>query len=464
MAQIIIWNSFDTGKDPRAASSHSHGSAVRPLGAHAICSWLVKNGYDAIVIDFCSMLTTQQLIDITQKNIDSTTVAIGISCTFISNWSWVHAAKSVLSSKYPKLEWIYGGNVDRVPVGVKIFRGLSEDSIVKYMDEKTNKKLLRIPYDIQTETGTYHNAKGITKDEVLSIQMGRGCQFKCKFCSYPLIGKKKGTYIRDYKFVEQEFLANYERFGVTRYTITDDTVNESLEKVIALAEIAQRLPFKLEWVGYNRLDLIWSNPETIELLEISGLRGAFFGIESFHPQASKLVGKGWNGKYAKDFLLELKEKWGGRVTWQLGFIVGLGEETLQDVIDTSRWCIENRMFSWCWNGLMIRSSVYEETAHYKSEFDLNHDKYGYRILSNSGWKSDTWTSEQAYITSQNLNIMSETSGVRRLSCFSLSELAPVGYSFDYLMTLPLWEPNFLEEYRKKLDLFMSDYVNYQLNL
>jgi hypothetical protein len=90
-----------------------------------------------------------------------------------------------------------------------------------------------------------------------------------------------------------------------------------------MAEMAQRLPFKLEWIGYNRLDLIGSKPHTIQLLKDSGLKSSFFGIESFHSQASKIVGKGWNGVRGKEFLIELKERWGITTFYQLLLIIAV---------------------------------------------------------------------------------------------------------------------------------------------
>ena len=73
--------------------------------------------------------------------------------------------------------------------------------------------------------------------------------------------------------------------------------------------ISKSLPFELEYVAYLRIDLLAANPEMITLLPESGLRSAFFGIETFQVQGAKAIGKGWNGQNAKAFLLELKEKW-----------------------------------------------------------------------------------------------------------------------------------------------------------
>ena len=178
------------------------------------------------------------------------------------------------------------------------------------MDECFSTQIARPNFDISKLENCFYDDLCIQETEVLPIELSRGCQFKCRFCRYPLLGKKKNTYIRDYDLIEKEFLENYYRYGITKYFFLDDTVNESDEKVEKLAEIVQRLPFKLNWFGYNRVDLIGVKPHSIELLKLSGLKSSFFGIESFHLKASKVVGKGWNGAKGKEFLLELREHWG----------------------------------------------------------------------------------------------------------------------------------------------------------
>lgn len=386
MANFIIWSGVDI-----------HHAPIRTGGPYQIASWLRQHGYTVQVIDFCYLMTVSEIVQLTEKYIDSTTIAVGVSSTFwdldvlerdnvrvaeVVEPLWVKQSRTVIESKYPKLEWILGGANARAHSEFKWqrFTDLSENSILKYFDEKSNKLITRAEFNIKNCIKKYADTDFITKDEVLALELGRGCIFKCKFCSYPLIGKKPGTYVRSYSDIRDELLHNYDRWGVTKYYFTDDTVNDDPDKIKALAEIASTLPFELEWIGFLRADLVWSKPETIELLEQSGLRSAFFGVETFNPYSSKVIGKGWSGKHAKDFLPVLKEKWGNRINWHLGLILGLPEWSYKELEDDMKWLVDNEMHRWWWWALYI-NPVSGKT--WQSEMDINYEKYGYVFPPNN---------------------------------------------------------------------------------
>jgi hypothetical protein len=468
---LIIWNTFNN-------KGESHGTnpvpyvASRTVGPHQMANWLNLHGYTVKVIDFCHLMETDELVSITEKFISTDTVSIGCSSTFWKNYeekmfeepNWVISARSIIEKKHTKIEWILGGTE---AYAGKLYRfkwrkfyGYSEELVLKYLDEKANKNVSRTSFDIKTLEYNYGDGAGIVPQEVLPIQLSRGCQFKCSFCRQPLLGKKKGTYLRNYNLIERELLNYYYKYGTTRYYFIDDTVNESEEKVIALADIASKLPFKLEWVGYNRLDLISSRPHTIELLKASGLKGAFFGIESFTPASASSVGKGWNGKHAKDFLLKLKSEWKGDVTWVLSFIVGLSEETAEHLDITQKWLIENEMYSWLWNPLYISSN---SAIQDKSQFERNSLKHGYSFPTDNEhfWKNNNWdfyTAERKAI-----ELSKEKFSYDRVSTWRMAEYATAtGYSFDSLMTKYTKDidENFIKAQTIKQ---VKNYVNFQLN-
>ena len=328
------------------------------------------------------------------------------------------------------------------------------------MDEHSSKEFMRPQFDIHGLENCFFDDLSIQSAEVLPIELSRGCQFKCRFCRYPLLGKRKNTYIRDYKLIEKEFMENYERYGVTKYFFLDDTVNESDEKIEALAEIAQRLPFKLSWFGYNRLDLIGVKPHTIELLKQSGLKSAFFGIESFHPKASKIVGKGWNGAYGKDFLMELRESWKDEINFHLAFIAGITGETSTDLDDTQQWCIDNQIASWRFSGLNINTS---DNQIWKSEFDTNYRLYGYKFPypnKTDYWVNNDWTSHTASMKAWDLT--KKLQPYVRPAVWLLGELSTLGYDLDYLMRNRKHELDW-DDIKNRNKLFIETYVKEQLS-
>jgi radical SAM superfamily enzyme YgiQ (UPF0313 family) len=435
MANLILWASVNIDNIP-----------TRTVACYQLASWLRSHGYTVKVIDFCHLMSSENLAEITEKYIDSDTLAIGVSATFWhritrttsaevieSEPVWVSDARKILDTRI-KLPWLLGGYVSSLTI-LKLdwirFLGQSEDSLLKWMDENSSKLVRRDLFDVRNISKSLVADDFVQPFEVIPIELGRGCQFKCKFCSYPLIGKKKGTYLRDFDLLKDEFIRNYEEWGTTKYYFQDDTVNESEEKVRALADIAQSLPFKLEWTGYNRLDLIWSRPDTIQLLKDSGMRSAFFGIESFHPVASAAVGKGWNGKHAKDFLLKLREEWKDAITWHLSFIVGLPGEDRNSIKETQQWCIDNEMYSWAFQPLTINRNP---NNIYKSQFEKEYEKYGYSFLDNmsdDNWKNDLWTADEAKRLVDEITAIDEK--YQKPAGFLLSSLASSGYTYDELI-------------------------------
>ena len=465
MAQLILWNCLNVDHAP-----------IRPAGPHQLSHWLKCHGYTVKVIDFCNLLNTRDLVDITLKNIDNDTIAIGVSSTFWSVHSnlaplkpgtflepdWVIDARIELQEKMKSnIDWILGGggSIEKnFKFDWKFFHGHAEDSLLKYMDESTVRVSNRKPFDIANLENCFYDDLYLHSDEVLPIELSRGCQFKCTFCRYPLLGKRKNTYIRSYDLIEKEFIENYEKYGTTKYFFLDDTVNESTEKVEALANISQRLPFKLQWFGYNRLDLMGVQRHTIELLEASGLKSSFFGIESFHKKASKLVGKGWNGAHAKDFLLELQERWNNKMNFHLGFIVGLTGENNQDIDDTQKWCIDNNMPSWKFLGLHINKN---NDQVYKSEFDLNHEMYGYKFLSDSDlyWSNKDWDAKTARIKA--VELTNESQQYIKPAVWLLGEISTLGYDTTTLMNT--YKNNLdWNELKYKTKEFVLNYASHQL--
>jgi hypothetical protein len=473
VANLILWNTLN-----------HNVFLVRPVGAHQIAQWLIKHGYTVKVIDFCSSISTDDLVEITRKFIDNSTIAVGVSSTFwnlfdpitITSSSrypqgnkftaidpdWVNSGRRKIESLYPELKWLLGGASSQaisMHDWIK-FHGHAEDSILKFLDEKSGKNIARTPFTIQSMEWSYGEGLGILPHEVLGIELGRGCQFKCGFCRYPLLGKKKNSYLRNFNLVKHELIQNYEKFGVTRYSYLDDTVNESSEKIEIMADIAQSLPFKLEWVGYGRLDLIGSNRPSIQTLKDSGLRSMFFGIETFHPTASKAIGKAWNGKHGKEFLLELKEIWGKEINFHTNFIVGLPGESEIDIDNTIQWCIDNDIPSWKFGALNI--SIRQDLL-FKSVFDENYAEYGYKFtnpLDDSYWENEYWNAQTAVDKQLSVSRQNKNS---RPSDFALASLAGLGYSIDELINTPQHSLPYGDMFNKRQS-HIDQYVHYQKNI
>ncbi len=464
------------------ASQYGPGnnSTLKPLGCYQLASWLRQHGYSVKVIDHCSIIDTATLRSMISRFIDSSTVAIGVTSTFwgeserfvetdrrknFTEPEWVLAIREALEQEYSNLEWLLGGPSASYGQQLKydwhLFVGNAEDSLLSYMDTKFNKKETRHPFDICSSTMQYHETDFIQSHESLAMELGRGCQFKCKFCQYPHIGKKKGTYLRSIDCIRNDLLYNYEHFGTTRYSFLDDTVNEDYDKIVALANMAQKLPFELEWAGYNRIDLIWSRPETIQILKDSGLKSSQFGIESFNAKASRFVGKGWFGKYSRDFILELREKWGKEVSFFMTFIAGLDDESEQELFDTANWLIKNKFYSWSFSPLRIKRILPSSNTVFKSEFERNAASYGYRFpkpLNDNYWETDRWNANQAIEVADACNKKLDATRLRILAGFTMFELPNLGYKTSDILWKHLRNYD-IQDVINRRNNFLQNYID-----
>lgn len=465
MARIILWSTMRLDYAP-----------VRPAGVHHLASWLRQHGHSVKVIDFCHIMSTDDLVAITEKNIDSETIAIGVSSSFWDQFfrsglenhpfiepDWVIDARDRLQAKYPEMYWLLGGEKSVLPEHFKYhwipFIGYAEDSVLKWVDQNTKKLVRRDSFDITTMRMTYSGDNAIRPSEPLGIELARGCMFKCKFCSYPYVGKEPGTYIRNLDYLKEEFLYNYNEFGTTKYYFLDHTVNDSIDKIRGLADIAQSLPFKLEWIGYNRLDLVMTQPNGAQLLKDSGLRSSCFGIESFGEEASQAIGKGFMSKRGKESLLQLKEFWGPEITWYMSMISGLPGDTRESLQEYSQWNIDNEMYAWGFFGLGISTA---ENKTFKSEFDLNYKEYGYRFPipgNHHYWENDYWNAPQAKQYARELNTIANEHA--KLGAWMLAEVTGLGYTFDEVMHIKRKDHPW-DKYCSETKAFVDRYVANQL--
>jgi radical SAM superfamily enzyme YgiQ (UPF0313 family) len=400
-------------------------SPLRALGAYLCAHYLEENGYECDVIDYIEFLSAEQLANIINYLVRPDTIFVGISNTFLKTGKFsgklLYEEKEVtlqdrthtysddlvnalflIKSKHPKLKIVVGG-AKASYLGHHLFdcaiHGFGENLILEYadwligknpflkysMDPKwTNMMVIKESnnpkFNIQKSNFHFQDKHCILPGEALPLEIGRGCIFKCKFCGFPGTGKKKGEFIRSAECITNELSYNYEHFGTTRYWFSDETFNDDTDKLRMLADLVSKLPFKIEFTAYIRIDLLRAHREQLELLEEIGLKSCFFGIETFNKEAGKIIGKGLTGEPCKEFILELKERWEPKeITFHNNFIVGLPEDSLEEQYATHEWHIKNKMRNWQFQPLMVLSSVIHGGKMWLSEFEKNVDKYGFRF-------------------------------------------------------------------------------------
>lgn len=382
----------------------------RTLGPYSIASWLRKHNVKSQVIEFANKWNPIELAEITSRLV-SLNGFVGTSSTFweydainISNVesNELISARIYLRKIRPDIKFIVGGaNAKKAPDGAFdiIVSGFGEDKIIKIL----NNGIGQI-WHPTLEENQFYEGDAIIENESLPMALGRGCRFACKFCSYPLIGRKPGTYERTQDNILNDYDSRLSLGASPTVSIMDDTINESDERIFLLENLKKN-DQRFEWGGYLRADLIWSKEDQQERLPNSGLVTTFHGIESLHPYGSNAIGKAWSGKHAKTFLPNLYNGPFKGISVALGFILGLPKEPIESFYETHKWANENfNAASYRFNPLYINRKWIDE---FSSEFDKNAEKYGYSFpyagSYENYWKSEITNSKECFDISNKLN-------------------------------------------------------------
>lgn len=477
---------------------------ARYAGAYRIATELRQAGYSVKVIDFFSSYTYEQIIEILDLYVDRSTLFVGFATSlwvrnsdydfkeYAANSYEAHL-KSLFphSEKYmnlffqharqinPNVKFVVGGSkaeslgsdwIDHWVIGQ------GEAAVLDLALKLKRKQYDQIPKIIEGKKFDYQGFASsaiewtdedhIFKGECLPIEIARGCIFRCSFCYYPMNGKKKNEYVKSKEHLKKELIQAHEKYGTETFLFTDDLVNDTLEKVRMLSTLAQELPFKLEWSGYCRLDLIYAYPEMAELLLKAGIRSAYFGIETLNKEAGLKSGKGLGKEKILKTLEHVKSVWGEEVMINAGFIVGLPGEPKSSVQNTLDWLLtDDCPIDVADVGVLnIKARDYlPELAVYNSRIGENPDQFGMKV-SRYKWEHELMNSDEAsqlvYDFYSNPAFLKKKRGAPLTMYPRLKNL---GYSFKEITQLSLGDKGFKEKALLRRKELFEEYHSKLLN-
>lgn len=293
---------------------------------------------------------------------------------------------------------------------------------------------LAASHDFVNSVMRYQDHDCILPGETLPIEISRGCIFRCSFCSYPLNGKKKLDHVKQEEILYEEFLTNYQQWGVTRYMFSDDTFNDSVDKVEMLYRISQRLPFELEYWAYIRLDLMTAHPHTVDLCVQSGLRGIWFGIETLHQETGAIIGKGGNRERMINTLRTLKDRYGSKVMLHGSFIFGLPKESVESIRSTIAFLLSKDCPLDSASTYPLMFQRHADQRSFSNDITKDPAKFGYQMLPGVDTEYYPWQNEHLDILqASKLSVFCNTQLEKRSPVSgSLSfELAGLGMDLDF---------------------------------
>jgi hypothetical protein len=392
---------------------------LRNAGPARLATELRNAGFETICVDI-GALTKKHVTTIDKiinKFVGKDTLWVGISTTFLTQVFGVKIPRigehsnatepvddsllthviDLCKQRNPNIKFIIGGGYffNLSKYGFYHFKGYADYELVeftKWCKESSYKmNINRLGKVIECKEYSnfvnsnirWHESDFISPNETLPIEISRGCIFRCKFCAFPLNGKSKGEWIKNFDILKDEFVYNYEKFGVTNYIFADDTYNDSRDKILNLYEhVFSKLPFDMNFSSYIRLDLMYRFKETAEVLKLSGLKSAILGIETNNNDSAKAIGKGLNFEKQIEYLHELNKNEFSDTLVTSGFILGLPHDTKESIAELEKFLLSDRnpLDDWLVKPLGLNPVNNSQHKKYFSEFDLDHEKYGYTLV------------------------------------------------------------------------------------
>lgn len=445
-------------------------------GTFRVASELRSNGFSTQCIDITAFNGfNDELKNVISSIVDQDTLWIGVSTTFLTNIfnfpyartrnafnkRFLHNEKfskqlkefvNFVKTLNPNIQLIAGGSRSFLvePFGFKTFNFYSDVEIVEF-SQQCQTQLLSGKYTSSLIQGSefkdfnksqiiFDSSDIIDSFDTLPIEISRGCIFRCKFCAFPMNGKTKGDWIKNSEVLVDEFNRNYDAFGVTDYVFSDDTYNDSVDKVKSLYdEVFSKLKFKINFTTYLRLDLMVRFPETAEYLKESGLKSALFGIETINHLSGKAIGKGLDPIVQFEYLKELKQNEFKNVLAHSGFILGLPHDTEEDIFKLEEFLFSdaNTLDHYVVSPLTITPKEISIVGNtYYSEFDIDYKKYGYECFENiseNAFADIQWVNNNTGLSfakasehSNRLNKKIETSNKFKFGSFKYPYLRSLG--------------------------------------
>jgi hypothetical protein len=349
-------------------------SIKRSAGAHRIATHLREKGWDIEVVDFWPAWTREELLQFMEQRVDKDTTFIGISSMFPLQGpggndmvQYMNETLQEVKRQHPHLVLI--GGSQNVSASLQwwcdyYIAGFAEVGIIELlehikgnapeprglevknvwgMDRKIINCRHHYPAFPWPDARVQYEARDFMRpDDIPTLEFSRGCKFKCRFCSFSVLGVK-GDYSREEEGLYEELLHNYENWGITTYSVSDETINDDDEKLAKLARVAKRLPFQPSFQGFMRADLLVSKPHTWQDAWDAGIRSHLYGVETLNHTAGKFVGKGMNPDRLKEGLLRVQDWFRDKGYYRatVSTIIGLPGETEDSFLEGRDWILNN---------------------------------------------------------------------------------------------------------------------------
>ncbi len=356
MEYALIYANFD---DPLQASK-SHG-LFRPYGLSILSESLKKKGFSGK-----TFLTKEEYSFFIRERPDSVRL-IGVSATSFSRFEAIRIIKECRSI-YPKALIVAGGchfgscakdSIQNIPELDIVVRGDGEEAICELMFLSLGRKDIRYirgityrdPSGKITEQGeplaveelggldfmdSFYNPEEFQGNPLsdhmpipsMNILAGRGCPYKCIFCSV--------NRVKNRMYPVETVIGTIERttkkYGIKGVKFFDDslTLNEDYMRQLCAGLIKRKLD--IFWLCDSRANI---NLELIPLMYAAGCRFISVGLESGSPKIQKIISKNISNEGVLRFVKKCRQV---GIRPYIFLMVGFPQENEQDLEMTLEFC------------------------------------------------------------------------------------------------------------------------------
>ncbi len=222
----------------------------------------------------------------------------------------------------------------------------------------------------------------------VSVEIGRGCPYKCTFCSTKVFFQRRFRF-RSADMIIAELQKVREQHASSHFEFVHDmfTTNRRL-----VADLCKRLiseDLHLDWACSARTDRI--DDSLLDLMYEAGCRRIFFGVESGSENMQQAIKKGLK---VADIKIAVRSAWERQIGVTASLIIGFPAETPDDLADTLNLYFEFRSWRPAMRNVQVHSlsplAGTELTAEYEDQLQFDGRLNDVAVM----WTVTPWEEEQ----------------------------------------------------------------------
>jgi len=235
------------------------------------------------------------------------------------------------------MDALEAGSTDFTRIDGLIWRNPDDQRIVvnKKRAFVTNLDSLPLPLRHKVDPKNYvFEVPGKGAIPVATIELTRGCPFKCVFCSEPL---NTGSQIRKRspESVVDEMMLVKEQFGINHFMTLDSTLTLNRKLIEDICHLIIDRNVQVTWEGQTRANLV--DKELLFLLKKAGLVRLGFGVESADEHVLALMKKKVTTQDMRDAFRLCGEL---NISTMCGTMMGNPGDTRQSILKTA-WFVRS---------------------------------------------------------------------------------------------------------------------------